>query len=92
LTLIPAVLGWSNPDTGPESTRLYATDLDSHPRWAEPVARTVEKALAEHHHNEGDRAMVLAVGNRFLSDEVFARCQSAALQAVAQVLITEGVE
>jgi hypothetical protein len=44
---IPVKLGWSNPDTGPESMRLYALDAGDQPRWAEPHARVAETAIRE---------------------------------------------
>jgi hypothetical protein len=86
--LVPAVLGWSNSDTGPENVRLYALDEGSGPRWTQPVARVVERALLESQAREGDRAIVLVVGDRFLSNDVFERCQVAAVLAVAEILVT----
>ena len=84
--LVPAVLGWSNSDTGPENVRLYALDEGTAPRWIQPIARVVERALLESRAQEGDRAVVLVVGDRFLSNDVFERCQIAAVLAVTEVL------
>lgn len=84
--LVPAVLGWSNADTGPERVRLYALDQGPQPRWAEPVARVAEHALVERSAAEGDQAIVLVVGDRFLPKNVFEQCQVAAVLAVAEVL------
>lgn len=64
-TVIPAVLGWSNPDTGPWDTRVYATDQGDSPRWAKPHARVVEQALYEAGAREGDRLVVVVLGDRF---------------------------
>jgi hypothetical protein len=47
VAVIPAVLGWANPDTGPNQMRLYALDDGPNPRWAKPHARTLETALDE---------------------------------------------
>lgn len=65
----PAVLGWSNPDTGPASLRLYATDRGDSPRWARPRARVIEDALMEAGSTEGDRYIVTRLGDRFVSPE-----------------------
>lgn len=63
--VIPAKLGWSNPDTGPEEMRLYALDAGSSPRWAQPHARTVETAIRETTAwCEGARAVVIVTGTR----------------------------
>lgn len=65
LAVIPARLGWSNPDTGPEEMRLYALDAGDSPRWAKPHARTVETAIRETAHwVEGTRATVVVTGTR----------------------------
>lgn len=90
--LVPAVLGWSNSDTGPENVRLYALDQGPQPRWAEPSARVVERALKERLAAEGDRAIVLVVGDRFLPNDVFEKCQVAAVLAVAEVLAKAAFE
>lgn len=82
--VLPAVLGWSNPDTGPESLRLYATDQGGSPRWAKPHARVVETALRESPANtsEGDQYVVIRVGNRYTSGETIAACVVAVHNAV----------
>lgn len=62
---IPAKLGWSNSDTGPEEMRLYALDAGESPRWAKPHARTVETALRETPHwREGLRVAVVVTSAR----------------------------
>lgn len=62
--VIPAKLGWSNPDTGPEQLRLYALDVDNQPRWAKPHARTVETAIRDTEYwHEGQRAVVIVTGS-----------------------------
>jgi hypothetical protein len=74
--ILPAVLGWANPDTGPESCRLYALDEGDAPRWARPVARVAEQAIREKVTpypsgvGEGDRYLVVRVGSRFVPDDV----------------------
>lgn len=47
VAVIPAKLGWSSFDTGPEQMRLYALDAGPSPRWAKPHARVVETAIRE---------------------------------------------
>jgi hypothetical protein len=64
-TVVTAVLGWSNPDTGPLSLRLYATDQGDDPRWAKPHARVAEQPFIETGATEGDRFVIARVGNRF---------------------------
>lgn len=84
---VTCILGWSNHDTGPVSLRLYALDQGPHPRWDKPFARVVEKPLIERGQaSEGCRAVVLLVGDRFVSDEVLERCRLAAEQGVRDVL------
>lgn len=57
---VPVVLGWANPDTGPESLRLYATDAGSSPRWVKPHARVAETAIRETSRaTEGCRGVVI---------------------------------
>lgn len=56
---VPLKLGWSNPDCGPESMRLYATDQDEQPRWAAPHARTAETVLHEMGAHEGSRWLLI---------------------------------
>jgi hypothetical protein len=65
MTVVPAVLGWSNGDTGPASVRVYATDRGDSPRWAKPRARVIEDALLEAGCHEGDRIAVVVLGDRF---------------------------
>jgi hypothetical protein len=86
--IVPAVLGWANPDTGPEQLRLYALDKGDGPRWAKPHARVVETALRENAtHYEGDRFLVVHIGkDRFVSPEQL----EVAAMAVANAL--DGLE
>lgn len=85
--VVPAVLGWSNPDTGPENLRLYATDRGNAPRWVRPHARVVEQALRETAATgEGDRYLVIRLGTRFLSDD------AAAAAALAVIAVISGQE
>lgn len=63
--ILSAVLGWSNPDTGPWNTRLYALDAGNSPRWAKPHARVVEQVLPL---AEGDRYLIARIGDRFVRD------------------------
>jgi hypothetical protein len=68
--VIPCTLGWANPDTGPESVRLYALDAGASPRWAKPRARVAETAIREAGRPwEGDRYLVVQVGDRFVDDQ-----------------------
>lgn len=70
IAVLGAVLGWANPDTGPENNRLYALDQGKSPRWAKPHARVAEQALREAGgHYEGDRYLIVRIGDRFLSDD-----------------------
>jgi hypothetical protein len=74
--VIPAVLGWSNPQTaGGGSVRLYALDQGASPRWAPDGGRTIERAITERDGGtfEGDRYLVVHLGDRFVSDELAAR-------------------
>lgn len=72
--VIPCTLGWANEDTGPESLRLYALDAGAAPRWATPHARCAETAIVERDGGlrEGDRYLVVRVGDRFVTDETLA--------------------
>lgn len=56
---IPLKLGWSNPNCGPESMRLYALDQGDQPRWAEPHARVAETVLRELGAHEGSRWLLI---------------------------------
>ena len=74
--VMPAYLGWKNgPDDG-QNLRLYACDKEkpTAPRWSQdtPVGRTIEKGLTEHYgpDKEGDRYLVVHIGDRFVPDEV----------------------
>lgn len=62
--MIQLKLGWSNPDTGPCSLRLYALDQGDQPRWAQPHARVAEVPLIEAGAKEGDR-YVLMTGEEY---------------------------
>jgi hypothetical protein len=81
---IPAKLGWSNHDTGPEQLRLYALDAGPDPRWALPHARVAETALIENGYREGDRVVVIAIGGA--TPDVLDRCCAAATAAVTAEL------
>lgn len=84
---VPCTLGWSNHDTGPMSLRLYALDQGPHPRHATPFARVAEQPLMEAGGaTEGCRALVVLLGDRYLSDDVMARCQEAAARAITETL------
>ena len=88
MQITPAVLGWSNPTTGPESLRLYATDKGKSPRWDGEHGRVVEQALREQGGTgEGDRYLVVRVGDRFTSDADM----TAVMTAVMDVLRRNGV-
>jgi hypothetical protein len=71
MNILSSVLGWSNPEThGGNSLRLYSLDRGPSPRWAEGGGRTVERAILETMSTgEGDRYLVVHVGNRFVADE-----------------------
>jgi hypothetical protein len=65
-----AYLGWGNPERDAVQMRLYATDVDDSPRWApEQGGRVVEYACTEHGATEGDRFLVVRLGNRFVKRE-----------------------
>lgn len=85
--VIPAVLGWSNPTTaGGASVRLYALDVDPSPRWARDGGRTIERALVERDGGnfEGDRYLVVRLGDRFVKDEAAERVTAAILAALEE--------
>lgn len=75
--ITPAVLGWKNPDDDGRSLRLYALDRGPSPRWdrsSSPTGRTVECAVAgdtfdTHGAGEGDRYLVVRVGDRYTDEE-----------------------
>lgn len=83
--IIPAYLGWGNPARDKVQLRLYATDDGDSPRWDERYVggRVVEYAAVERFGpREGDRFLVVRVGDRFTSDEVMARITDAVLAAL----------
>lgn len=77
--VIPAYLGWGNPERDKVSLRLYATDNDDSPRWDRNYegGRVVEYAAVEREATEGDRFLVVRVGNRFTPDEAMQRVTDA---------------
>lgn len=90
--VVGCVVGWSNPDCGPVSVRLYAVDDGPHPRWAEPHGRVAEVPLVEHGGAvEGDRAVVLLVGDRAMPADVLQRVALAAHRAVVAELEGSGL-
>lgn len=84
--VIPAYLGWKNPEPDKLSLRLYATDDDNGDRWDKrwPCGRVVEQAITERFPNEGDRYLVVRLGSRFTSDEVQKRVVAAVLDALTE--------
>jgi hypothetical protein len=82
--VIPACLGWGNPERDKVQLRLYATDLDASPRWSTdfPGGRVVEYAATERKGTEGDRYLVVRVGNRFTTDEVVTQLTEAITEAL----------
>jgi hypothetical protein len=83
--VIPAYLGWRNePDRLP--LRLYATDDGDSPRWDTrwPSGRVAEQAITERFglNCEGDRYLVVRVGNRFTSDEMLQSVAAAVRKAL----------
>jgi hypothetical protein len=83
--VIPCTLGWANPDTGPESLRLYALNAGPSPRWAKPHARVAETAIREAGRPwEGDRYLIVQIGDRFVDDDTLA-----ALAERVRALLTE---
>jgi hypothetical protein len=82
--VIPAYLGWANAQRDTAGLRLYATDEEA-PRWATPNhgGRVVEYAAIERFGKaEGDRFLVIRIGDRFVPDEVMERVAAAALAAL----------
>lgn len=75
--VLPAVLGWGNPERDRESCRLYALDAGPSPRWLDPPAgRVVEQGIREagvtpypSGQGEGDRYLIVRVGSRFVSED-----------------------
>lgn len=77
--VIPAYLGWGNPERDKVSLRLYATDKGDAPRWAdEPGGRVAEYAVVERFGpREGDRFLIVRVGDRFTPDAEMVRVAEA---------------
>lgn len=87
MKILKAVLGWANPEThGGNSLRLYALDKGDSPRWAPFGGRTVEQAIIEHYGKqlEGDRYLVVHLGDRFVKDDVVVRIIDAIQGALEQ--------
>lgn len=82
---VAAKLGWSNPDTGPVSQRLYALDQGPDPRWTRPHARVVEQALMEYGVEVDSRVVVVAL-DRSVTPLQMDQCVLAAMDAVMAVL------
>lgn len=78
--MLELVLGWSNPETaGGESLRLYALDAGDSPRWDKSLGdggRTAERALihasTDGQHGEGDRYLLIRLGDRFSDADMLA--------------------
>lgn len=86
MRVIPAYLGWGNPERDKVGLRLYATDHEdaTAPRWdtAYLGGRVVEYAATERGGTEGDRFLVVRVGNRFTSDEEMESVAAAVVAAL----------
>lgn len=69
--VIPAVLGWKNPDDDGSQLRLYALDKGPGPRWSKdsPTGRTIELA-AQVDGNEGHRYLLVHLGDRYTDQAV----------------------
>lgn len=83
--VIPAYLGWGNPERDKVSLRLYATDNDDAPRWDRTYegGRVVEYAVVERFGQaEGDRFLVVRVGDRFTPDDAMQRVTEAVAKAL----------
>lgn len=79
-SVIPAYLGWGNAERDKVSLRLYATDNDDAPRWDTNFegGRVVEYAAVERFGQaEGDRFLVVRVGDRFTKLEEMERVTKA---------------
>jgi hypothetical protein len=91
-TVIPAVLGWRNPEDDGLSLRLYARDAGPSPRWdrqSSPAGRTIECALAspvagQYGRGEGDRYLVVRAGDRFVDEDRLAALVDAVEELVEQ--------
>lgn len=69
--IIKAYLGWSNPETaGGENLRLYSLERGPSPRWAFDGGWTVEREIITQSgpDQEGDRYLVVKLGNRFFPE------------------------
>lgn len=78
MNILKAVLGWSNPDShGGNNMRLYALDRGDSPRWARQGGRTAERAIIEAGGGEGDRYLIVPIGNRFVSEDRMERIMMA---------------
>lgn len=79
-SVLPAYLGWSNSERDQVGLRLYATDRDESPRWDNlyPGGRVAEYAIAERFGTaEGDRFLIVRVGDRFTPDAEIERLAAA---------------
>lgn len=87
-SVIPAYLGWGNAEDDRVGLRLYATDHEpaTSPRWDPtfPGGRVVEYAATERQGGEGDRYLVVRVGDRFISDEEVERVAIAITEALGR--------
>jgi hypothetical protein len=91
--VLPAVLGWGNPERDRESCRLYSLDAGPGPRWLEPPAgRVVEQGIREagvtpypSGQGEGDRYLIVRVGSRFVSEEAVARAAERILAVLEEI-------
>lgn len=96
--IIPAYLGWGNSERDAVGLRLYATDHEppTAPRWDHLFkgGRVVEYPIVERFGQaEGDKFLIIHLGNRFLSSEVaeeVAKAIAALLQDMGSVLSDGG--
>ena len=90
-SVIRAYLGWQNADRDTASMRLYVTDNPppsgegNGDRWDPryPGGQVVEYAAIEREGGEGDKYLVVRLGNRFTPDEVADRVEAAVEAALA---------
>lgn len=83
--VVPAYLGWGNPKRDTESLRLYAMDDGAAPRWDQryPSGRVAEVGIRERlGAHEGDRFLIIRVGDRFTPDSVLQAVAEAAQRAI----------